>query len=828
MKKAMMYHIDGFQNRETDYERFVVILGWAFRLDALPLEYDLYVNGTKTDYEMVVMKRGDVLHRYPDKAKDLKCGFRIKAKLKEKAKKIELIARSEKGEHHILLLNERKLNKLMDHSTIEFSIDSSEGGRKESDAHLVNIIGWAYSLAKKPISFRVYSKKRGEVECTWEATKREDLCKIKLVGPDEKYCGFKLKFEGKFDDKDPYTIELSDGVTKRKFPLNDTSKRDVNYFKYYLSILSIGIIQRGFKYMRNYGVKGFINRLLDGPFADDIRYTEWFELTKVTEAQLEDQRNTHFEYNPKISIIVPTYNTPLDFLIEMIDSVRNQSYSNWELCIADGSTNSTVKDYVTELQSTDDRIKLKLLDKNYGISGNTNEALALATGDYVGLFDHDDLLTLDCLFEVVKSLQEVHHDIIYTDEDKLDNKAKKFVDPNFKPDFSIDLFRSHNYITHFFVVKSEIIKGVGGFRSEFDGSQDYDLMFRCIEKSQSIYHVPKILYHWRMHSLSTAEDPESKMYCYEAGKHAIEDHYRRLGIDAKVEMMKKPLYGMYHTIYSTKDNPLVSVIIPNKDQKETLKTCIDSLYKVNKYKNIEIIIVENNSTTQEIFDYYDQLQKDHDNIKVVKWEKEFNYSLINNYGVTFAKGNYLLFLNNDTKMINPASISEMLGCCMREEVGIVGAKLLYEDDTIQHAGVIIGFSRYAGHIYNGLDKDDRGFMMRAVINCNYSAVTAACMMVKRECFEAVDGFSPEFVVACNDIDLCLKIRELGKLVVYNAFSLWYHYESKTRGYEDDEAKAQRFEDEKARFGERWSKILDEGDPYYNKNWNIKLGPFKLL
>lgn len=351
-------------------------------------------------------------------------------------------------------------------------------------------------------------------------------------------------------------------------------------------------------------------------------------------------------------------------------------------------------------------------------------------------------------------------------------------------------------------------------------------MFRCIEKANSIYHIPKILYHWRMHAASTAENPESKLYCYEAGKKAIEEHYKRSGISAKVEMMPKPLWGMYHTVYETTGNPLVSIIIPNMEHKDVLKTCIDSLLNVNTYKNIEIIVVENNSTSKEIFDYYDEIEQ-YENIKVVRWEKGFNYSALNNFGVQYASGEYLLFLNNDTEVIAPDAISEMLGCCMREEVGIVGAKLLYEDDTVQHAGVVIGFGGFAGHVFNGIKKDDYGYMVRARINCNYSAVTAACMMVDRKCFEQVNGFDEKFRVSCNDIDFCLRVRELNKLVVYNAFALWHHYESKSRGYEDDMEKIKRFESEIEMFQKRWKDILTNGDPYYNKNFKIEHGPFVL-
>lgn len=441
------------------------------------------------------------------------------------------------------------------------------------------------------------------------------------------------------------------------------------------------------------------------------------------------------------------------------------------------------------------------------------------------MFDHDDILAPNALYEVVKSLQEDDYDIIYTDEDKVTDEEKEHIDPNFKPDFSIDLFRSHNYITHFFVVKAEIMEQVGGFRSEYDGSQDYDLMFRCIEISKKIKHIPMILYHWRIHMNSVAGNPESKMYAYEAGKKAIEAHLERMHIDATVEHLG--LWGMYHVKYATPGNPLISVIIANKDHTEDLDTCIKSLFEKSSYTNFEVIIVENNSEEAETFEYYERIKAEHEQVKVVVWEGGFNYSAINNYGVRYAKGEYLLFLNNDTELIAPESMEEMLGSCMREDVGAVGAKLLYGDDTVQHAGVVVGFGNYAGHVNTGIGRDDYGYMVRARINCNYSAVTAACMMTKKSLFEKVGGFDEQFVVACNDVDYCLKLRELGKMIVFNAFSEWYHYESKSRGYEDTEEKLKRFEGEIDKFQVKWKRILEEGDPFYNKNFPVTRAPFTL-
>ena len=470
-------------------------------------------------------------------------------------------------------------------------------------------------------------------------------------------------------------------------------------------------------------------------------------------------------------------------------------------------------------------IKYKILPKNRGISGNTNGALELATGEYVGLLDHDDALAINALYEVVNALQETDYDVIYTDEDMTSYDMKVHKDPKFKPDFSMDLLCSHNYITHFFVVKTEIIKKIGGFRSEFDGSQDYDLIFRCVEEAKQIKHIPKILYYWRMHENSVAGNPASKMYAYEAGKRAIEEHFKRTGVSAKVEHTE--LWGMYHVIYDTPGDPLVSIIIPNKDHIEDLEKCVSSIQEKSSYRNIEFIIVENNSEKEKTFAYYEELEKRYDNVKVVYWKKEFNYSAINNFGVQYANGDYLLFLNNDTEIINDTAISEMLGCCMREDVGIVGAKLLYEDDTIQHAGVVIGIGGFAGHVFVGLDKDDYGYMVRPRINCNYSAVTAACMMTSKEDFLSVGGFTEEFAVALNDVDYCLKIREKGKWVVYNAFSLWHHYESKSRGYEDTPEKIRRFENEISKFQKRWKTLLEEGDPFYNPNFSLEKEPFNL-
>lgn len=816
------YSIDRIKINKINDRYHIVLNGWCFIENENVLNIGIKMNNHVIYENTVAIPRKDVCKKYSLNSDNLLCGFRIFVDT-ECLYDIELIVKVKNKSVVIKTLTKESLKKYIRNETVEYAVDNI-GFNEKTNVYTIN--GWAFSYLNEKIEYSILDKNNKEMEINHRLINRSDLLNLKIVDENNKYCGYMITFPGKKDEK--YYLRLKTQTSEEYIDLMKVNKTSLKaMLKGYFGMLNKENIEKGIKYFKKNGVKKFLKRLREGP-SSLSSYADWFERNKVSNSELEIQKNRNFDYSPKISIIVPTYNTPIVFLNEMIESVIAQSYSNWELCIADGSDeNNEARKRILEYVNADSRIKVTFLEENYGISGNTNKALEIATGDYVGLFDHDDLLTPDALYEIVNVLQDVKRDIIYTDEDKLDNSKGIFVDPNFKPDYNVDLFRSHNYITHFFVVKSDIIKGIGGFDSQYDGAQDYDLMFRCIEKAKDIYHVPKILYHWRMHEMSTAENPKSKLYAYDAGKRAIEAHYQRIGVDATVEMMPEPLWGLYKTTYSINKEPLVSIVIPNMEHKDVLETCINSLYNVNNYKNFEVIIIENNSKCKEIFDYYEELQNNHDNLKVVKWDGEFNYSAINNYGVTFTKGDYLLFLNNDTEVINGEAIAEMVGCCMRDEVGIVGAKLLYEDNTVQHAGVIIGFGGYAGHIFVGNDKDDYGYMMRARINCDYSAVTAACMLVDRKCFEKVNGFDIGFKVACNDVDFCLRVRELEKLVVFNAFSLWHHYESKSRGYEDSIEKINRFENEVERFQERWKDLLIKGDPYYNINFKIEHGPFVL-
>ena len=825
MSNNLKYSIEKITYKNTDLDCYFLISGYCYAKDNSPITYHTKVNDKNVLFGYTEVYRKDVFEKEKVEPKNAFVGFLIRVDIYGEEPKSFQLSANNSGETKVLVsLTEKEIKEYEDNHSIEFDVDSAI---LENEISMITVAGWAFSNDCQQVQISIYDDQDNIVESSCRHEIRMDLFRNGEILEEQKNCGFRISF--KCEKNKHYYIVFKTTKEKRIEKIELTRTSGSTMIKRYARHINAKNIKKAITYVKRNGVSKLVHRLRYGSYIAQSDYQTWLFAQRVTKKNLETQSKTKFAYSPKISILVATFNTKEEYLKEMIDTVVNQSYSNWELCIADGSTNDFVEKYVHEHYSSyGDKIKFKKLDQNYGISGNTNKAFEMATGDYITVYDHDDTLELDCFYEIVKALQEYRYDVLYTDEDKFDDSTKMYNDPNLKPDFSEDLLRSHNYITHLFIVNKKIVDEVGYYNSEFDGSQDYDYIFRCVEKANAVYHIPRILYHWRMHPESTAQNPESKMYCYDAGKRAIEAHYKRIGVEASVEFLPKPMYGMYHTIYSTKDNPLVSILIPNYNHKAILKTCIDSLYNVNTYKNFEIVIVENNSTEKEIFDYYEELKKQHDNIQVVTYKGEFNYSRINNFGMKYTKGDYVLLLNNDTEMISPNALSEMVGCILRPEVGAVGAKLLYEDDTVQHAGVVIGFSGYAGHVNHGINKDDYGYMVRARINCNYSAVTAACMMVKKSVFNQVGGFDEQFVVACNDVDLCLKICKEKYLIVYNAFALWHHYESKSRGYDDaSQEKTWRFNKEVEKFQDKWKDVLINGDPFYNSNWNIQYGPFRL-
>lgn len=583
-------------------------------------------------------------------------------------------------------------------------------------------------------------------------------------------------------------------------------------------------IKKGLLYMKHFGPREFWIRLTERFQADDVDYEEWYKNHKPTMEELQRQREMQFEYEPLISILVPVYNTPEEFLKQMIQSVRKQTYGNWELCVANANpANETVAEILRISSTKDERIKVKDVPENEGIAQNTNAALAIATGDYIGLLDHDDLLTPDALYEVVKAINENDRpQVLYSDEDKVTMDLSEHFQPHMKPDYNKDLLRSNNYITHFFVADRTLVEEVGGEDGEYNGAQDYDLILKCTERAKGIAHIPRILYHWRVHKASTADNPASKMYAFDAGKRAIEDHLKRCGEIGEVSHEKD--LGFYRVKYKVQGNPLISIIIPNKDQVESLDKCLESIEK-SSYKNYEIIIVENNSTEDETFAYYKKIESD--TIRIVYWLDEFNYSAINNFGVKHARGDYLLLLNNDVEVITTDWLEELTANCQRKDVGIVGARLYYPDDTIQHAGIVIGIGGVAGALFVGMPRMFTGYLHKAAIQQDLSAVTAACMMVKRSVYEELGGLEEELKVAFNDVDFCLRAREKGYLVVYDPNVELYHFESKSRGTEDSKEKVRRFQNEIEYMRSHWLELLKKGDPMYNPNLTLTKWDYSL-
>lgn len=578
-------------------------------------------------------------------------------------------------------------------------------------------------------------------------------------------------------------------------------------------------LKKGFLYLKHYGPKEFWVRLTERMEEQTVDYAKWREGDFLTDKERQDQKKRKWKQPVKISVLVPAYRTPESYLRQMIESVQAQTYENWELCIADGSgKEESLEKIVSQYAAKDSRIRYQLLDKNEGISGNTNAAIRMASGEYLAFFDHDDLLAEDALYEAARAIEEQKAELIYTDEDKVRADLSEYFQPHFKPDYNPDLLCANNYICHLVVVKKELADRVGGLRKEFDGAQDHDFLLRITERTDRIVHIPKVLYHWRIHKASTADNPASKLYAYQAGQKAISEHLKRLGLEAEVSQTKD--FGFYRISYPVQGTPLVSIVIPNKDEKDTLKACLESIKEKTTYPSYEIVIVENNSQTSEIFEYYKEIDGK-DGIRVVTWKESFNYSKINNFGFQYAEGDYVICLNNDITVITPSWIEEMLGYCQRPGTGIVGVRLYFPDDTIQHAGIIVGMGGCAGSLFVGMNRKRTGYMHKAALVQDLSAVTAACMMVKREAFEAAGGFEESLAVAFNDVDFCLKVRRAGYLVVYNPYAELYHYESKTRGLEDSPEKQRRFQSEIEYMRCHWLDILKRGDPYYNRNFSLK-------
>lgn len=551
------------------------------------------------------------------------------------------------------------------------------------------------------------------------------------------------------------------------------------------------------------------------------------------------EENTVFSNMVKVSILVPLYNTPEEFLTAMLDSVLYQTYGNWELCLADGSdeTHAYVGKICMEYAASDkaragkwnNRIVYKKLESNEGISGNTNRCFAMATGEYIGLFDHDDILHPSVLYEYVKVINEQGADYIYCDETTFKNEdINKMLTMHFKPDYAIDNLRANNYICHFSVFSRNLLEGGELFRSKYDGSQDHDMILRLTDRAKNVVHVPKLLYYWRSHAGSVASGIQAKTYAIDAAKGAVSEHLRNHGYEHFKITSTRAFETIFKISYQIIGNPKISIVIANKDHEKDLRRCISSILEKSTYDNYEIIIVENNSETEEIRKYYKELE-DNDKIRIVTYEGQFNYSKVNNLGVRSTSGEYILLLNNDTQVITVNWMEELLMYAQRGDVGAVGGKLYYEDKTIQHAGVVLalGAHRTAGHSHYGQHRENLGYMGRLCYTQDVSAVTGACLMVSKSLYEQAGGLDESFEISLNDVDFCLKLRELGYLNVFTPFAELYHFESISRGLDDKGEKAARYNEESARFREKWKVILEAGDPYYNPNFSLDRSDFSL-
>ena len=669
--------------------------------------------------------------------------------------------------------------------------------------------GWAVSsVAENEIEITVTDEKKEPVDAivTWAA--RPDVGLAKYGDPKAGHVGIFLEipFSGQhlvtvhFKEKDAQGNVISEQslplnpalIAARKF-LKESKAQYVNTKK--------SLVWLKKKLTRN-------------EYAD---YDTWLRIMRVSRQELFAQRKTKFSYAPKFSVVVPLYHTPAKFLKDLVRSMMYQSYANWELCLVNASPEDV---HLTSLLENwamrDKRIRVIRLEKNLGIAQNTNAGIEASTGEFIAFLDHDDFLEPDALFCYVDALnKDKTIDVFYSDEDKTDEYAAHYFYPHFKSDFNIDLLHANNYMCHFLAVRKSLVDTVGGLNEKFDGAQDYDFVLRLTENTKKIYHCPRILYHWRCSNQSTAANQGNKMYAIHAGKAALNAHYKRIGWNARAQ--EGAVDGWYQTKFTLKEEPLVSILIPNKDHTDDLDVCLNSFFERADYQNYEFIIIENNSVLPETFAYYEKIEKEHDNVKVVYWEAGFNYSAINNFGFKFAKGDYIMLLNNDVELITPDIFQSMLGFCMRPEVGIVGAKLLYNDHTVQHAGVLVGAGGLADHVFKGIHEDDPGYMGRAISSQDVSAVTAACLLVKRSVYEEVGGLEEEFQVAFNDVDFCLKVRKAGYLIVYDADVKLFHYESKSRGMEDTTDRFIRFGNEMMLLNSKWDILSTFVDPYYNPN-----------
>lgn len=778
-----------------------------------------YVNGIETEVEIVENPHTPLLFVYKNAEPEFDGEYNLCINLPEKVKNVKIILTKDTYPSGIEEINISSAQIEYLRNLIEINLI---GVQADERTKTIKITGWAESAGELKLS--VYAEKK-ELEYKADYFTRADMVSRYFEGELNRNCGFELTVE----DTDVRSIRItsesggrrgsigvvvnraSSGQQRRSVRLAEDKRNDY--------------ITRARNYIAMYGMKRFIVKAVGKLTGKSIKDPTniYFNKINPNEARLKEQRDYKFVSNYKFSILIPVYRPDVKFFTLMLDSIVAQTYDNWQICLADGSgegytVENVVKPYTEKYG--EDKVKYIKLENNLGIAENTNAAMRMADGDFIVFGDHDDELHPTALFECMRELERYPQaDFIYSDEDKIIEATGHHTEAHFKSDLNMELLRSNNYICHLSVVKKSLADKVGGLYTQFNGSQDHDYVLRCVEKAECVRHIPRILYHWRINDNSTAKSASTKTYANTAGVNAVSAHLKRMGIDGEVKNGVAP--GFYDIRYKLTEKPLVSVIIPNKDHLDDLTRCLESMENVNNYHNVEYIVVENNSVLEDTFEGYKELEKKYgDKFKLVKWDGIFNYSAINNSGARYAKGEYILLLNNDTSVIEPDSLRCMLAQCQRAEVGIVGAKLLYDDDTVQHAGVIIGYQGVAGHAFTGIGDDVYGYFARAVLSQELSAVTAACLLTKRSVFDEVGGLDESFEVAFNDIDYCMKVRAAGYKIIYDPHAKLHHYEYKSRGAEDTGKKQERFGGEIMHFIDKWRAALIAGDMYYNPNLEL--------
>lgn len=710
-----------------------------------------------------------------------------------------------------------------DECIIKISIDSIEKVEGK-----IKVSGWGYDAVKNcPIDLLILGEESVGIQL--KRRYRTDVNHRFKIDLEEKL-GFEIYFDKRWENKSVHLKFYTDdeSITKKiKFKKGRVGAKKLKKYPLHWGEI-VKKVKVGTRYLGNNGFRRTLKRFLEEFYFKQARdYKIWIGMYESEDPSLIAQKLESFKIKPKISILLPVYNTPEELLIECLNSVKSQSYTHWELCIADDNSSlPCVKKVIDDFAREDTRVKVVYRSENGHISKASNTALEMATGDYVTLLDHDDQFTANALYKIVEAINdETHPDFIYSDEDKI-NKIGKRTEPFFKPDWSPDTILCQNYICHLVAIKKTLIEKAGGFRVGFEGAQDYDLVLRCTELAESIYHIPLVLYHWRMIENSTADNPEAKLYAFEAGKRAIESALERRKIKGRVEMREIP--GIYRVNYKLLERPLISVIIPTKDHPKDLEKCIASILEKTSYENYEILVVDNGSTDPETFKLFEKYESElKEKFRVLRLDIPFNYSELNNRGVEETRGEYILLLNNDIQIISKGWMTRMLEFAQQDHIGAVGGKLYYADHTIQHSGVIVGLGGVAGHSHKFYKAKSGGYFNRLFIDANYSAVTAACLMVKKEKYLEVGGLNEkDLAIAFNDVDFCLKLLDRGYSNLCLSDVECYHHESKSRGKEDTTEKVARFNKEIEYMKETWKKNIAH-DPYYSQNLTLSKEDFSI-